>query len=364
MPYATKEAKRAHNDRYHAEHKVRLIIARMQKRGQTRIGQRVYDQIKDEAPPEWLQTLTIIQGKLKATPTAAEEEKQRIRQGRAKISVDRAKEMIDTMDVADSTKRNMKSMVNSLVKLLCIERNDFLCIYTKINAKVDLIKREYKNPSTMIQFMKTMIDKHESIRNRVPQQNRNILNRRAASEATTQEAKKIETTKQRDAETNWAAEYERIVQHEAATDELKAIKSLYVDGVRNDKGYLTMIPRNYYHSMKVVNNQRQTTKTDNFYIKSSGTVVINDYKTKKQYGMIKYKLPKTVRSILNRYAGNKETLFEGSADVMNTKVRKAIGSGIDDYRRIMKHKFESDGISVEAIAKAMAHAPTTGNVSY
>lgn len=364
MPYATKEAKRAHNDRYHVENKARLMVARMQKRGQTRIGQRAYDEIKDEAPPEWLQTLTIIQGKLKATPTAAQEEKQRIRQGRAKISVDRAKELIDTMDVADSTKRNMKSMVNSLVKLLCIEKNDFLCVYTKINAKVDLIKREYKNPSTMIQFMKTMIDKHESIRNRVPQQNRNILNRRAATEATKQEAKKIETTKQRDAETNWAAEYERIAQHDAPTEELNAIKALYIDGVRNDKGTLTMIPRNYFHGMRVVQNQKQTNKTDNFYIKSSGTIIINDYKTKKQYGMIKYRLPKAVRATLNKYVGNKGTLFEGTADVMNTKVRKAIQSGIDDYRRIMKHKFQADGIGVEAIAKAMAHAPTTGNVSY
>jgi hypothetical protein len=49
---------------------------------------------------------------------------------------------------------------------------------------------------------------------------------------------------------------------------------------------------------------------------------------------------------------------------MLNKVREAIGVGIDDYRRIMKHKAQSDGYSVEAIAKAMAHSPTTGNVSY
>jgi hypothetical protein len=365
MPYATKEAKRAHNARYHADNKARFIVARMQKRGQTRIGQRSYDEIKDVAPREWLQTLTIIQPKLKATPTTTDEEKQRIRKGRAKISPDRVKEMIDNMDLANRTKANYKSMVNALVRLLCIDKNDFTCIYTKINSKIELIKREYKNPNPYIQFMKSMIDNHEPIRRLVPQQNRNILNRRAASEVTTQEAKKIETNKQRDAETDWAAEFEKMKGHVTVTDELNAIKTLYIDGVYNDKGVLTMIPRSYFYDTKVVLNQKQVNKQDNFYIKSSGTLVINDYKTKKQYGMIKYRLPKAVRATLNKYVGTKPRLFGSQTPTtMLNKVREAIGFGIDDYRRIMKHKAQSDGYSVEAIAKAMAHSPTTGNVSY
>ena len=365
MPYATKEAKRAHNARYHADNKARFIVARMQKRGQTRIGQRSYDEIKDVAPREWLQTLTIIQPKLKATPTTTDEEKQRIRKGRAKISPDRVKEMIDNMDLANRTKANYKSMVNALVRLLCIDRTDFTCVYTKINSKIELIKREYKNPNPYIQFMKSMIDNHEPIRRLVPQQNRNILNRRAASEVTTQEAKKIETNKQRDAETDWAAEFEKMKGHVTATDELNAIKTLYIDGVYNDKGVLTMIPRSYFYDTKVVLNQKQVNKEDNFYIKSSGTLVINDYKTKKQYGMIKYRLPKAVRATLNKYVGTKPRLFGSQTPTtMLNKVREAIGFGIDDYRRIMKHKAQSDGYSVEAIAKAMAHSPTTGNVSY
>jgi len=365
MPYATKEAKNAHNARYNAEHKPRLTIARLQKRGQTRIGQRAFDDIKDVAPPEWLQTLTIIQPKLKATPTTSDEEKQRIRKGRAKISPDRVKEMIDSMDLADRTKSNYKSMVNALVRLLCVDTKDFTCIYTKINSKIELIKREYKNPNPYIQFLKSMIDNHESIRRLVPQQNRNILNRRAATEVTKQEAKKIETNKQRDAETDWAAEFEKMKGHVAATDELKAIKTLYIDGIYNDRGVLTMIPRSYFYDTKVVMNQKQTNKVDNFYIKSSGTLIVNSYKTSKQYGTIKYRLPKAVRSTLNKYIGTKPRLFGSQIPTtMLNKVREAIGVGIDDYRRIMKHKAQADGYSVEAIAKAMAHAPTTGHVSY
>jgi hypothetical protein len=366
MPYKNPEDKKRHNDRYHVEKKVELMITRMQKRGQTRISRRGYDEIKDTAPQEWLQTLKIIGAdKLKATPTTSDAEKQRVRQKRAKITPDRVKDLIDTMNIADRTKKNYKSMVNSLVKLLCVEDKDFTCIYTKINQKISLIIREYKNPNPYLQFMKSMVDNHEPIRRLVPTQNRNILNRRAASESTRQEAKKIEVNQQRDRETDWVAEYDKMVQHEANTDELKAIKKLYIDGVYNDKGVLTMIPRSYFYDTVVVQNQKNIDKSMNYYVKSSGTLIINSYKTSKQYGTIKYRLPKAVRATLNKYIGAKPRLFGSQNETtMLNKVRESLGVGIDDYRRIMKNKAQRDGYSVEAIAKAMAHQPTTGKVSY
>ncbi len=366
MPYKNRDDKKAHNQRYHAEKKAELMITRMQKRGQTRISQRGYDEIRETAPQEWLQTLRIIGAdKLKAKPSTADDEKQRVRQKRAKITPDRVKELIDTMQIADRTKKNYKSMVNALTKLLCVDTKDFTCIYTKINEKINLIIREYKNASPYLQFMKSMIDNHESIRRLVPQQNRNILNRRAANVSTTQEAKKIENNQQRDRETDWVAEYDKMVSHVADTDDLKAIKTLYLDGVNNDQGQLTMIPRSYFYDTVVVANQKNINTNQNYYVKGSGTLIVNVYKTSKQYGQIKYRLPKAVKSKINAYVGSKPRLFGSQSEsAMINKVRNAIGVGIDDYRRIMKHKAQRDGYSIEAIAKAMGHAPTTGNVSY
>jgi hypothetical protein len=155
-----------------------------------------------------------------------------------------------------------------------------------------------------------------------------------------------------------------MVLHPAATDELKALKTLYIQGIYDDKGELAMIPRNYFVKTKVVRRMSDTNKIDNFYLKSTGTVILNTYKTASQYGPIKYRVPKNVRIVLNRHAGDSEYLF-GDVDVstMNRKIKDALGVGIDDYRRIMKRK-HADKYSVEQIAKAMAHAPTTGKVSY
>ena len=365
MPFATKESKAEHNRQYRADRKVPLMMQRMQKRGQTRISQRAYDLIKGEASPEWLSTLKIIGGELRETPTTTQTEKQRV-SGRVKVSPDRVKELIDANPkYSAGTRKIYKSKVNALMKLLCADQRDFSCIYTKINAKVSIIKREYKDATGYLRFMATMVDEFpEEIGRHVAKQNVAILNRRKAAEVNAQQGKTIETNQQREAATDWKVEYDKMVQHYVETDELKAIKALYIDGVRDHKGVIRMIPRNYFHGLKVVSNQKQVNKVDNFYVKSSGTIIINDYKTQKFYKQIKHRLPKGVRAIMNTLIGNKTVIFEGSAESMNAKVRQAIGVGVDDYRRIMKHRAQSEGLSVEAVAKAMAHAPATGIVSY
>lgn len=366
MPFATKESKAEHNRKYRADRKVPLMMQRMQKRGQTRISQRAYDLIKDEASPEWLSTLKIIGGELRQTPSTTQTEKQRV-SGRVKVSPDRVKELIDANPkYSAGTRKIYKSKVNSLMKLLCANQKDFSCIYTKINAKVSIIKREYKDATGYLRFMAAMIDEFpEEIGRHVAKQNVAILNRRKTAEVNAQQGKTIENNQQREASTDWKAEYDKMVQHFVETDELKAIKALYIDGVRDHKGVIRMIPRNYFRAMKVVENQKQVfNKVDNFYVKSSGTIIVNDYKTQKFYKQIKHRLPKGVRAIMNKLIGNNRTVFEGSVESMNAKVRQAIGVGVDDYRRIMKHRAQSEGLSVEAIAKAMAHAPATGIVSY
>jgi hypothetical protein len=357
MPYASKESKAAHNRSYGSQRKVPLMIARMKRLNQSRITQRAYDTIKDEADPVWLATLKVIKSKA--------DEQQPARRGRVKISPNRVKELIDSNDkYSAGTKKTYKSKVDTLVRLLCANGRDFTCMYTKINQKIDTLNKEYKDPSTYLRFMAAMVDEFEEIRQHIPKQNVGILNRRKKQAETTQQAKAIENNESRDAETDWKRSYNSMVLHPAATDELKALKTLYIQGIYDDKGELAMIPRNYFVKTKVVRRMSDTNKIDNFYLKSTGTVILNTYKTASQYGPIKYRVPKNVRIVLNRHAGDSEYLF-GDVDVstMNRKIKDALGVGIDDYRRIMKRK-HADKYSVEQIAKAMAHAPTTGKVSY
>lgn len=364
MPYANSEDKKAHNKAYHDERKVSLMIARLQKAQATKITQYTYDLIKNEAPQEWLNTLTII-GKNQAPQN---EEKQVVRRGKVKVSPDRAKELIDTLDVSDTTKKTYKSKVNVLVTLLCDKVKDFTCIYININKKIAILEREYTNSTSYLAFMVKMSNIDE-IGKHIPNQNKAILVRKFQSTKHTTDTEAIEKTKERNENTDWNEQYMDLVDH--ASDDIDdtfneevVIHHLYVYGIKDHKGALQMIPRNYFYNTRVVDNLSQTNKTDNFYIKKSGIILVNDFKTKKQHKSIKYKLSLDDKRYFNKFVGNKEYLFgDISRETMNEKIKMSLGVGIDDYRRIMRHRYLQK-YSLEYVSKVMRHSPQVGEAYY
>lgn len=363
MPYTNPEDKKAHNKRYQAEKKIPLMIARLQKDGATKITQYTYDLIKDQADGNWLKTLTII-GK---NQVPENQEKQVVR-GRVKVSPDRAKELIDTLDITDNTKKTYKSKVNVLVTLLCDKVKDFTCIYTNINKKIAIMDREYTNSTSYLAFM-VMMSNIEEIGKHIPAQNKAILVRKFQSIKHSTDTQSIEKTKERNKNTDWKEEYKDLVDHisddvDDLYKEESVIHHLYVYAVRDKDGELKMIPRNYFFNTKVVQNQKQTNKTDNFYVKSSGTIIVNDFKTKKKHKPIKYQISTDDKKYINKFVGDREYLFGNiSRETMNQKIHLALGVGIDDYRRIMRHRY-LEKYSLEYISEVMKHSPQVGETYY
>ena len=364
MPYANPEDKKAHNKAYHDERKVALMIARLQKAEATKVTQYTYDLIRGEADGNWLKTLTII-GK---NQVPENQEKQVVRRGRVKVSPDRAKELIDTLDISDNTKKTYKSKVNTLVQLLCDKVKDFTCIYTNINKKIAIMDREYTNSTSYLGFMVKMSN-IEEIGRHIPAQNKAILVRKFQSTKHTTDTQAIEKTKERNENTDWKEEYKKLVDHvsDDVDDFYKeevVIHHLYVYGVKDKNGVLKMIPRNYFFDTRVVQNQSQTNTTDNFYVKSSGTIVVNDFKTKKKHKPIKYQLSLDDKKYINKFVGDREYLFGNiSRETMNEKIHKALGVGIDEYRRIMRHRY-LEQYSLEYVSEVMKHSPQVGEAYY
>jgi len=364
MPYANPEDKKAHNKAYHDERKVALMIARLQKAGATSITQYTHDLIKDEAEPQWLSSLTI-KGK---NQVPENEDKQVVRRGRVKVSPDRAKELIDMLDITANTKKTYKSKVNTLVQLLCDKVKDFTCIYTKINKKIAILDREYTNSTSYLGFMLKMSNIDEIARH-IPAQNKAILLRKFQSTKQTTDTQAIEKTKERNENTDWQEEYKNLVDY--ASDDIDdtfneevIIHHLYTEAIKDKNGVLKMIPRNYFFDMKVVQNQKQANTIDNFYVKSSGTIIVNDFKTKKRHKPIKYQVSLDDKKYFNQFIGDKQYMFGNiSRETMNEKIHKALGVGVDDYRRIMRHRYLLK-YSLEYVSEVMKHSPQVGEAYY
>ena len=362
MPYADPESKRLHNEMYHEANKVRLLIARIVKREQKKITQKVYDQIKHQADPEWLSTLTVTTKPAPVQPPTEE----KIVKRTPKVSIESAKQLVEKLDIANSSKKTYKSKVNVLTQLLCPDTNDFVCIYKSLKNNIDTIVKTYKNANGYLKFMHTMMTQFDEIKSHVSKRDQELLNSRLSDETVRQEGITVQTSEDRDRTTDWDEEYAKMSQsNEQLNDELVMIQTIYINGVYNHEGELAMIPRNYFSNVMVVNNKGEVVDNNqNYYVKSTGTFVINDYKTSKTHGAITHRVTKDVRAKINAFVKGRQYLFgNGDASNLNRKIKQALGVGVDQYRRIMKRKHEVQ-YNATQIAKAMGHRPVTGKVSY
>jgi len=343
MPYKNPEDKKAHNKRYYEEHK----------------------KPKVEKPPKPPPPPSDKTPKNKPE----NENKQAVRRGKPKITMEQANKIIDELELTDTSKKTYKSKLNALMNLLCETTKDFTCVYIKISEKIRIIEREYKNPASYLSFLLKMSNTPE-ISIYIPPKNKNILIRKFQQLTKTEKSKAIEKTKERNENTDWNEKYmeledkyDRIEPNEITSDD-EIIHQLYVYGVKDKRGELQMIPRNYFYNTKVVLNQKQTNKTDNFYVKKSGIIIVNDFKTKNRYKPIKYQLSTEHKQMLNKFIGDRDYLFGNiTRETMNEKIKKSLGVGIDDYRRIMRHRYLQK-YSLEYVSDVMRHSPQEGENYY
>ena len=146
------------------------------------------------------------------------------------------------------------------------------------------------------------------------------------------------------------------------------INSLFVLGIYNDSGDLTMIPRlHYFKNVKLVNNDKDMNDTGNFYNTKTGRLLLNNYKTVKTYGPYDYTLPKKVRQIINDslQKNPREYLIEPYSDnVYKRKVDNAVPKGNQHYREYLSNFFFRQGYEADVLSPVMAHDVSTAYKSY
>jgi len=289
---------------------------------------------------------------------------------KTKYPVQLAREFI-LKNPVERTRVTYKSKLNVLMKLLCKKNEDnFMCIYKK--ESIPLIKKEYKAIANQyINFMLYMIDNVDEIKNRVAKNLVDLLRKEAKITGSTATSTTIRTNEERKKNTDYTEKYDNMINKDTSklTDIEKLIRSVYINGIYDTTNTLRLIPRNYLYSAKIIKNLRENDKINNFYIERTGTLVINDFKTKTGYEPIMYKIATHVKELISQSLKKnpREYLFgQYKRDSFNLKISKSLGTGIDDYRRIMKdyHHLKKPEYTLEYIADVMRNSPTSGKISY
>jgi len=150
-------------------------------------------------------------------------------------------------------------------------------------------------------------------------------------------------------------------------------------GIFDREGRLTMIPRidNYLSEVRIAQTNRDIDSDKdkgNWYLPSSGRMVVREFKTDKQYNF-DYRLPKKLVNDISLYIKKqkpkkwlfpnskgtpKRNLSELSGEIFGKKIgqTQAYRSLVDNYHK--QHGVKDE----EVIAKAMGHGVNTGAIVY
>ena len=401
MPFSTKERKAEHNKQYKDTNKPMLTIRRIIKLNQKTITQKTYELIKDfveddlfwdkvsvrktiqQTTNEMVQTMVPVVAQPTTTVGRTTRNKPTntpqvntpqvngptVSMTKTTYPVQLARDFILANPVLQ-TRKTYKSRINVLIKLLCKKQDDFMCIYKK--ESFGLIKKKYKNPDQYFNFMLYMIDNVPEIKKRVDANIVKELRKAATETKTISDANTIRTNIARQKNTDYDDEYEKLVSKDTSklNDMEKLIRQFYIYGIYGNQKTkpLRMIPRNYLFEAKIIKTQRENDKVGNFYIEKTGTLLINDFKTKTRYEPITYNIATVVKQQISKSLKKhpRDYLFgDYERNDFNKILSKSLGTGIDHYRRIMRAHHLKDGkYSLEEIATAMKNSPTSGVISY
>ena len=381
MPYKDKQAKADHNKEYKRKNSELLTIHRIIRLKQKTITENTYDKIKSFVDDDsFWENVTVrkslqqstkeaIQNVVSQEPTPKTTPKQTTTNTK-KYSVADAKKWINEFYTVNKTKATYLSRVNPLVKLVCKEddKDDFMCIYKK--TSIALIKEKYKTPKAYFDFMLIMIQNNPEVSKRVSETMHNLLKKADSESEITQDANTLRESEERDATTDFEELYNKMVKKDVSklNDDEKLIRAVYIDGIYDNDKVLQMIPRNYLYEVKLIKTNKENDEKGNFYMPTTGQLIINDFKTKGKYQPVNYKINTKVKKMIdNNLAKNpkKKYLFEnGGRDQFNLLIKNSLGFGVNDYRRIMKFHNEQLGYTLEELAHAMKDSVRAGETSY
>lgn len=304
----------------------------------------------------------------------------------AKAYLERRKE---ERNLKDSTVKNSVSKIKKLLKLFNVTNGDLMEIYNKLtikqiretieanpNWKSLNTKKGYVGFGGLLAFDKRFRDIIGE--DKAKELQRDFKNIRDDSN--------IESQKQRETvSSNYRSEFFGIF--EKANDNVykkgtlkHALTMLYTHGMYSDMtswkstpDKLIIVPRNYFHTVLLIDDQKENDKRQNFYIPKEGRMILNDFKSSHSFDF-NYVLPNEVKEAVNTYIEknkNNTYMIEKkigglfSPSQLGTTIKQALGLNISTMRKAVEnYEVHAKGSDREKVAVAMGHTKRTQDQQY
>jgi len=287
------------------------------------------------------------------------------------------KEIYDTLDKTvdnERTLQNYKSRVNSLLALCDVKDEDFSKIFTE--DLVEKIVNQYKDPTPYFGFLLFILSKSQKLLDLLPENAFQMYKDKFEESKNTQTIKYLEDRKKQ-------IDYEKVYAHIFETEkELRKkefasmkhlISVLYTHALYDENGIIHINPRNYFICVKLVTDDSEMNKIENFYNFKTGRFVLNQYKTSGVYVPYDVYFSKSVQDIIRLSIERtpRTYLVEKAAggiyknNSLSEMIQRILSYNIDTIRK----SIESYEINIKKtnrlhLANVSRHSVLTQEVSY
>lgn len=310
-------------------------------------------------PNEYQELIDLINSKIKTEITDT----------KFKGTLQEMTDIINSRDTKDNTKKTHINSVKSLLKIFKVNTLEEVIKNNTVDNINKVINENYKSPAGLYNILLLFFDNNEELKNTY----KSKYNKLKEQTGKTKDETTLNSYTKRLEDTNdYQTEYNNIINKTNEDDTLNLIHKLYTIGINNHKGQLTMIPRNYFKNVRLVEEDINT-ESENWYNYNTGRLVINDHKTSNKF-KYNYFLPDEVVTLIEKSIQDKPRLFLFSnqlgnmpidENMLQKKIKLALGVSINEYRKIMENYFiQFKNIPIETVEKAMGHQLTTSLISY
>lgn len=202
-----------------------------------------------------------------------------------------------------NTLKNYKSRVNTLLRLMNIQDDNFSALLCKsrIDKLIASIIGAYKDPTSYFAFILFILDKSTKLTECVPKNTFDVVKKHFDDYKSRQTVKQLNDRRE-------DVEYERVYRHIFnKEDEFRRtcyasmkhiIALMYTHALYDRNKVIHMNPRNYFVRVELVSKDSDMDARGNFYNLRTGRLLLNDYKTSKLYEPYDVFLTPDVRDVI------------------------------------------------------------------
>lgn len=289
-----------------------------------------------------------------------------------------AYQIIEKHTDKETTIKNYKSRVNTFLKIMNIDNENFSIIFSKSNIQklIDYILKTYKDPTSYFGFILFMLSKSEKLNNCVPKDTFDKIKKHFDDYKSKQTVKQLQD---RHEDVDYKYVYNHIFNKEKEyrkneSGSIKHIISLmYTHALYDNNNIIHMIPRNYFVNIKIVKNDNNMNDNENFYNSKTGRLLINNYKTSGIYEPYDVILNNDVRNIIvksfeqnpRNYLITQPDGSEYKNNSLSEIIKKYLGYNIDTIRKsIESYEYNIKKTDRTHLAIVSRHTILTQEVSY